>query len=133
MEVKLVDKGDGGEFVLNAGDLEQDNTLATAVYLSLFNGDAFYNIYTENPTTNEFQITLNLPLTPLNLKQVENKASEALKWLIDDGVCESIDVYAYGTHDEKMNIEITLKEPNGGSEIYSIIWDGERRLFGVNN
>ena len=130
MEILMVDKGDGGEFVLESGDLKQDETLATAVYLSLFNGDAFYNIYTDYPTTNEFQVTLNLPLTPTNLKAVENKASEALKWLIDEGVCDSIDVYAYGTHDEKMNIEITLKEPSGGAEIYSIIWDGERRIFG---
>ena len=45
MDLLLTDTGDGGELSLDSGDLATDDTFYTAVYLSLFNGDTFSNVY----------------------------------------------------------------------------------------
>ena len=127
MEILLQDKGDGGEFTLDGGgDLVQDGTFLTAVYLSLFNGDAFYNVYTDYKTDNEFEKMLSLPVTVANLKNVEKNGQNALKWLIDEGIAKETSVYAYGTIDEKINVEITVTEPDGSDCKFAIIWNNEK-------
>ena len=134
MEILLIDKGDGGEFVLEGGDLKQDGTFLTALYLSLFTGDAFYNVFTDYPTNREFEDALSLPITIQNLKTVETLANNALKWMLDQGVAKSIDVYAFGDKDEKINVEITVTEPDGNTGQYYITWQNEKIALskGVN-
>lgn len=134
MEILLIDKGDGGEFVLEGGDLKQDGTFLTALYLSLFTGDAFYNIFTDYPTNKEFEDALSLPLTIPNLKTVETSANNALKWMLDQGVAKEISVNAYGDKDEKINVEITVTEPDGNTGQYYITWQNEKIALskGVN-
>lgn len=128
MELLLQDKGDGGEFTLAGGDLKQDGTFFTAVYLSLFNGEAFYNIYSEYKTDRKFEEMLSLPITSHNLKSIETAAQNSLKWFIDEGVAKEIKVFAYGK-DEKINVEITITEPNGNDCKFSIVWDNEKTLL----
>lgn len=134
MEILLIDKGDGGEFVLEGGDLKQDGTFLTALYLSLFTGDAFYNVFSDYPTNREFEDALSLPITIPNLKTVETLANNALKWMLDQGVAKSIDVYAFGDKDEKINVEITVTEPDGNTGQYYITWQNEKIALskGVN-
>ena len=76
MDILLMDNGDGAEVVLQAGDLKGDGTLYTSVYLSLFGGDNFSNVFEEYESDNEFEESLNLPITKQNLKTVENKANK---------------------------------------------------------
>lgn len=128
MELLLQDKGDGGEFTLAGGDLKQDGTFFTAVYLSLFNGEAFYNIYSEYKTDRKFEEMLSLPITSHNLKSIETAAQNSLKWFIDEGVAKEIKVFAYGKY-EKINVEITITEPNGNDCKFSIVWDNEKTLL----
>lgn len=125
MEFLLQDRGDGGEFS-TAGDIKQDGTFYTAVYLSLFNGESFYNVYTENKTSSNFEKLLALPVTIPNLKQVEKEAQNALKWLIDGGIAQETSVFAYGTIDEKINVEITITQPSGDDCKFSITWNNEK-------
>ena len=126
MEILITDHGDGGEFTLSGGDLKQDGTFFSAVYLSLFCGVAFYNVYSENPTTKDFEEMLSLPVTSANLKKVETAGNNALKWLIDAGVAKETSVFAYGTIEEKINVEITITEPDGNNCKFAIIWDNEK-------
>lgn len=134
MEILLIDKGDGGEFVLEGGDLKQDGTFLTALYLSLFNGDAYYNIFSDYPTNRDFENALSLPLTIQNLNSVETLGKNALKWMLEQGVAKTIDVNAYGDKDEKINVEITITEPDGTSGRYYITWQNEKIVLtkGVN-
>lgn len=134
MEILLIDKGDGGEFVLKGGDLKQDGTLLSALYLSLFTGDAYYNVFSEYPTTREFEDAISMPLTIPNLQACETAALNALKWMLDQGVAETIDVNAYGDRQEKINVEITITEPNGNTGQYYITWQNEKLALskGVN-
>lgn len=132
MELLLQDKGDGGEFSLNGADIKTDDTFYTAVYLSLFNGDCFYNIYSEYISGNDFEESLNLPVALENLKKVETAASNALKWMLDQGVAKTIDVFAYGDSQEKINVEITITEPDGNSCQYAITWQNEKAALRRN-
>ena len=129
MEILLEDKGDGGEFSLKGGDLEQDDTFYSALYLSLFNGDCFYNVYSEYKSNGEFEQLLSLPLTMGNLKKVETAGQNALKWMIAEGIAKSVVVYAYGDIDEKINVNITITEPDGSSRNYSITWQNQKAVL----
>jgi len=134
MEILITDKGDGGEFTLEGGDLKQDGTLISALYLSLFTGDAFYNVFTDYPTNREFEDALSLPITIQNLRKVETLADNALKWMLDQGIAKNIEVNASGNKDEKINVEITITEPDGTTGQYYITWQNEKiaLLKGVN-
>ena len=129
MDFLLRDKGDGGEFSLEGGDLKQDGTFFTAVYLSLFNGDAFYNVYSEYKTDKKFEELLSLPVTSKNLKDVEQAAKNALDWLIDEKIANEISVFASGDISEKINVEITITEPDGQTSKFSIVWQNEKHVL----
>ena len=129
MDFLLRDKGDGGEFSLEGGDLKQDGTFFTAVDLSLFNGDAFYNVYSEYKTDKKFEELLSLPVTSKNLKDVEQAAKNALDWLIDEKIANKISVFASGDISEKINVEITITEPDGQTSKFSIVWQNEKHVL----
>ena len=129
MEFLLRDKGDGGEFSLDGGDIKKDETFFTAVYLSLFNGDAFYNIYSEHKTDKKFEELLSFPVTSKNLKDVEQAAKNALNWLIDEKIAKEISVFASGDIQEKINVEITITEPDGQTSKFSIVWQNEKHVL----
>lgn len=129
MEILLEDKGDGGQFTLEGGDLKQDDTFYTAVYLSLFNGDCFYNIFSEHKSDGEFEALLSLPVTATNLKRVETSGHNALKWLIAEGIAKAVTVFAFGDPDEKINVEITITEPDGNLRNFSITWENQKAVL----
>lgn len=127
MELLVIDNGDGAEFVFTGGDVQTDGTFFTAVYISLFLGDCFYNIYTENKSNDSFIEALIKPITAENLKNAEIAASNLLKWLIDEEIAASVDVFAYGDINAKINVEITITEPDSTTENkYSVVWKNEK-------
>lgn len=129
MDILLNDNGDGAEVVLEGGDLKGDGTLYNAVYLSLFGGDNFSNVFEEYESDGEFEESLNLPITMQNLKTVENKANNSLKWMLSEGVANSINVFAYGNNDDKIEIEITIKEPAGNDYEFAVIWENQKKVL----
>lgn len=131
MELLLIDKGDGGELSLSGGDLAQDDTLLTGLYVSLFNGDCFYNIYSEYKTDNSFFEAIQAPINMKNLKNAETAVVNLTKWMTDQGVAESIDASAYGGSENKINVDITVTEPNGESRQFGAIWRAERLFLKV--
>ena len=129
MNLLLNDTGDGGELVLESGDLKKDNTLYTAVYISLFNGDCYSNVFEKYKTNADFEKSLYLPITKNNLKNVEDTGKNALSWLIQEGIAETIDLYAYGNTNNKINVEINIKEPSGITYSFGIIWKNEKAIL----
>lgn len=127
MEILLTDIGDGGKISFNGSDIQTDGTFYTPIYSSLFLGDCFYNIYTENKTDDSFLQALIKPITSDNLRNCEIKAKNLLKWLIDIEAVEKIDVFAFGDKNEKINVDITITEPGSDSpQTYSIFWNNEK-------
>lgn len=129
MDVFLQDTGDGAEIVLSGGDIKGDGTLSNSVYLSLFAGDCFSNAFEEYESNNDFENALNAPITIKNLQEVEKTGKEALKWMLSEGVAESIDVYAYGGKSNKIEVEITITEPNKESCQFALIWENQKAIL----
>lgn len=129
MDILLQDNGDGAEVVLSGGDLKGDGTLYNAVYLSLFGGDNFSNAFEEYESDGEFEESLNLPITAPNLKTVENKANKSLKWIIDEGVANSIETFAYGNTENKIEIEITIQESTGNNQFFAVVWENQKKIL----
>lgn len=129
MDILLMDNGDGAEVVLQAGDLKGDGTLYTPVYLSLFGGDNFSNVFEEYESDNEFEESLNLPITKQNLKTVENKANKCLKWMIENGIAEDVKSFAYGNIENKINVDITITESFGNEQSFAVVWENQKRIL----
>ena len=129
MDVLIQDNGNGAEVVLDGGDLKGDGTLYNAVYLSLFSGDNFSNVFEEYETDNSFEESLNLPITASNLKTVEGKAKKLLEWMQKEQIASSIDCYAYGNNDGKTEIEITITEPSGNSQFFAVVWQNQKKVL----
>ncbi len=129
MDILLQDNGDGAEVVLTGGDLKGDGTLYNAVYLSLFGGDNFSNVYEEYESDGEFEESLNLPVTAPNLKIVKAAANKSLKWMIDEGIADSVDCFAYGGQSGKIEIEIKIQETAGDNQTFALIWENQKKVL----
>jgi phage gp46-like protein len=113
MDFKLYEYGDGGELNLSGGDIEPEKGLSNAIYLSLFAGNNWHNIFEESKTADEFETNLfSLLTTSNNLKKIETIANESLNWLIEDGIAESVETRASASNNGHINLNITITEPN---------------------
>lgn len=126
MDIMFSNDKAGTVFTLAGADLKSDTGFYTAICLSLFNGDCFYNIYTKNKTDNSFIDALFAPINVKNLLNAQTKAENLLKWLIDDGIAKTIDIFAYGDKSQKICVDITITEPDLKTNKYSVLWDEEK-------
>jgi phage gp46-like protein len=127
MDFKLYEHGDGGELNLIGGDIEPEKGLSNAIYLSLFAGDNWHNVFEESKTTDDFETSLfNLLTATNNLKSIETLANEALNWLMEDGIAESIETRATASNNGHINLNITITEPNNTTRKYEVIWKNQR-------
>jgi len=124
--------GDGGELGVASGDLLLDNTFYSSIYLSLFEGQNFYNQLEEGfdeSDTFDFETLLNSVSTEKDLRQIESVANLKLGWLVRDGLVSGVETKANFSDEYIVTIEIVTKQPDGGSEKYSLIWDQEKKLL----
>lgn len=129
MDLFLQENGDGGEFVLEGGDIKTDGTLFTALYLSLFNGDAFYNVFETHQTDDSFEKALNETISLNNLKNVEKAGQKLTSWMIDEGLAADVVFEATGDVEEKINVKITITEPSETSSSFAVIWENEKYVL----
>lgn len=132
MDFKLYEQGDGGELNIIGGDIDPENTLSNSIYLSLFSGDVWYNIFEESDSlkTNDTieQLLNEFIISTKNLRKLETLINESLNWLIEEGIVESIETSAIPSF-ESIKISITIKEPNNTDKKYIIIWDKQRTIL----
>lgn len=124
--------GDGGELGVAGGDLLLDNTFYSSIYLSLFEGQNFYNQLEEGfdeSDTFDFETLLNSVSTEKDLRQIESVANLKLNWMIRNGLVSAVETKAVFSANQVVNIEIITKQPDGSSEKYSLIWDQEKKLL----
>ena len=131
MDFKIYEQGDGGELNIIGGDIEPENTLSNSIYLSLFSGDVWYNIFEESDSLKTNDDIENLlkefVVSTKNLRKLESLINESLNWLMDEGVVESIDTSAAPSF-ESIKISILIKEPNNADKKYIIIWNRQKQL-----
>ena len=132
MDFKIYEQGDGGELNIIGGDIEPENTLSNSIYLSLFSGDVWYNIFEESDSlkTNDAveQLLNEFVISTKNLRKLEALINESLNWLIAEGIIESIETSAMPSF-ESIKISITIKEPNNTDKKYIIIWNNQKAVL----
>ncbi len=132
MDFKIYEQGDGGELNIIGGDIEPENTLSNSIYLSLFSGDVWYNIFEESDSlkTNDAveQLLNEFVISTKNLRKLEALINESLNWLIEEGIIESIETSAMPSF-ESIKISITIKEPNNTDKKYIIIWNNQKAVL----
>ena len=132
MDFKLYEQGDGGELNIVGGDIESEKTLSNAIYLSLFSGDNWYNIFENSDslkTSNDIENLLqNFIISNKNIKKLETLINDNLNWLADEGIVESIETSIIPTF-ENIKILINTKEPNNINKKYLIIWSNQKAIL----
>ncbi len=132
MDFKIYEQGDGGELNIIGGDIESENTLSNSIYLSLFSGDVWYNVFEESDSlkTNDAveQLLNEFIISTKNLRKLEALINESLNWLIEEGIVESIETSAMPSF-ESIKISITIKEPNNADKKYIIIWNNQKAIL----
>lgn len=140
-DVYLYDTEDGPELNIVNGLIQGDKAFRTAVYLSLFGGNKddtgeVINDYTwwgnklvetmENQKlVSRFQAFINsVPLTAKNLSIAEEKAQLDLKWFIDEGIADSVQVNISENGRKRIDVEIVISKSGNviDSTVFGLQW-----------
>lgn len=141
-DVLLRDTNDGGEIVIENGEILCDKGLRTAVYLSLLGGNKGDDGISDSETwwgnklrdipeneilRSRFQaIIRGKPLTSKNLKDAEEAANDDLKWLIDEGIADKVECEIFTENRNFINLSVNiLKESKTViAETFCFEWGG---------
>jgi phage gp46-like protein len=129
-----------GDWQPGLGDLISGNDLETAILISLFTDRLARNDddYDGNDrrgwwgdTGSDYQIGSRLwllkrqKLTAAIAGKAEDYATEALQWLIDDGVVSSIQITTQIVYPNRLYMQLVFFKPNGDSSSFKYSWAWE--------
>ena len=135
-----------GDWIMNGADLSNANDLETAVLISLFTdrvanpGDTTSNGNPDprgwwgdnQPSGNTVPIGSRLWLldrskhTQKVLQQAQTYAQEALQWMIEDGVCARITVFAEWQAGNFLGMLVTIYRQDGTTVPLNFKWAWEQ-------
>ena len=141
--LKTSELGNFFDLQIKNDDLEGEDGLRTAVTISLFTdaradadeadpitdlrgwwGDM---LLTNDVTGSKLWLLDREKQVPETLTKAQQWASDALQWLIEDGVAESIDVTASFPTSGALSLIVSLTRPNGKKLVYTFdnAWNAE--------
>jgi len=132
------------DLVIENGDLKADDGLETAVLISLFTNrrvteeelplfitdkmgwwaDEISEIE-DDPIGSKIWVLERAKILPDTAARLEGFAQEALNWLIEDGIAESIQTLSEIIANERIDLEIRIFRPPGDDIPFKFIWDGQ--------
>jgi len=132
---------------LDSGDLKADETLETAILISLFSDERvtedelpkgqtdrrgywgdLYPVEPGDKLGSKLWTLERTKATTSILAAIETRVSEALDWLIEDGVASSVNVEGEIDAYKQMFFTIEISRPSGENDRYSLIWDKQDLL-----
>jgi phage gp46-like protein len=140
-DLLLIETPDGGDCVIKDGFLEADHGFGTAFYLSLFGGNKADSGKVKNRKTwwgntlvgvtekekiiSRFQnFITGKPMTIKNMKDAEEAARQDLKWVIDEGIADKINVT--GRSEGKNKFRLYVEALKAGKSVYEgnygVLW-----------
>jgi phage gp46-like protein len=148
-DIKLVIKDRCFALNLQNGDLEADDGLETAVSISLFTdkrvsndelpsgqtskrgwfGDLFGSV-DQDKIGSKLWLLERSKRTNETLRKFEDYSREALQWLIEDGVCDSIEIAASYDSNKHLSCEINISRPKNKSSRFQVLWDKQELKVG---
>lgn len=126
-----------GDWQIGCGDLVSGSDLDTAIYISLFTdrqarSDDDYDGTDRKgwwgDTDADYQIGSRIwllrrrKLTSSTATKAASYAKEALQWLIDDGVVESVTITTQIVYPRRLNMAITYQKPDLTSTTVQYFW-----------
>jgi phage gp46-like protein len=132
------------DLVIENGDLKADDTLETAVLISIFS-DRYQNP-TELPDGDDdprgwwadrLSQPLNDELGSLvwisergktdteTLNRIEESIRDSLQWLIDDGIAQTVTVTSVREGKEKAVFSVKIPRPQGDNIPFKFLWDNQ--------
>lgn len=136
-DLRIYPTGDGGRFIFKAGQPEMDGTLENAIYVSLFTADNWLN-----SISTRFEQTRSTVIQVMNRNKLTNQgrlnliasARSALSWLTESGIASTIEVGANIVGVGKMELIITVEQPQAPRQIlrYQLNWEQQKIVSGEN-
>lgn len=143
-DIALVIKDNCFDLNIKNGDLEADDGLETAVAISLFTdrrvndeelpaletrkrgfwGDMFPEVDQDKIGSRLWTIAREKQTTE-TLRRAEDFSREALNWLIEDGVADSIEVAASYISTGVMEINVRIRKPSGDTSRFNVAWNAQ--------
>lgn len=116
----------GGQPIMDAGGLEN------AVNISLFTGPEWWaNALNENEPDKQIgsdfeERTKPKAITTVYLRDVEDAAQDALQWMINQKIAQTIEARATWPELNTVNLEILITKPEGDTVTirYELSWEG---------
>lgn len=141
-DVRLVIKNKCIGLALKDGDLEGDDGLETAVIISLFTdrrvtdddvdaaqpskrgwwGDTYPDV-DQDKIGSRLWLLERVKRTSDTLRRAEDYIREALDWLIEDGVADSITVSASYDVNNFLVASVEIQKPKGDKSRFQMNWD----------
>jgi phage gp46-like protein len=140
-DLLLIETPNGGDCALEDGLFVADHALGTALYISLFGGNKADSGKVKNRNTwwgntlagvtekekiiSRFQnFITGSPMTVKNIKYAEEAAKQDLKWVIDEGIADKINVTGRAEGENKFRLYVQiLKEGKSVYESnYGALW-----------
>lgn len=146
MDIALIPDTTGeADIEIVSNDLLIDDGFETAVYISLFTDSRDEDTDDSNPSGGYWGDTLDSSsiavsplgsllweyaravITPDIINSIKTTCSNALQWMIDDGIAGSITVTASQTENSAYGFGISISKPanTGASYQYKINWDAQ--------
>jgi phage gp46-like protein len=145
MDVAILNKGLCFDLNFLNGDLEADPSLENAVIISIFTdrrvtdeqlpiahtskrgwwGDMYPDVDLDKIGSRLWTINPDKVLTE-TLRKSEDYCSEALAWMIEDGLADAINVNSEYNLSRHLIINIEIVKPGGLSSRYEILWNEQK-------
>jgi phage gp46-like protein len=139
-DLLLIDSSDGGDIQIEDGLFVPDCAFGTAVYLSLFGGNAedagkvknskewwgntIDSVSVEKITSRFQAIIAGLPMTTKHIQEAEIAAGLDLAWIKDEGVADEITIDGRAGQSNRFYLQVDIKA--SGKSIYdntfSVFW-----------
>lgn len=141
-DVLLVGTEGEGNIVLENGLVQDCRDFSTAVYLSLFGGNAdddagrsektWWGDLVPGTKENEklvstfYAIANGLPLNSNNIKKAASAAKDDLAWMVKEGIADDIDIVLFAENAKRVELKVTVSK-NGKNilkDTYTFQWKG---------
>lgn len=149
MDIALVYDAEAGAFdlAIAGGDLVADEGLETAVLLSLYTDRRalaedelpdggtdrrgwWCDAYSERPHGSRLWLLSREKELESVLRRAKEYASEALAWLVEDGIAESVEVDAVHLRRNVLQLIVGIQRPAGAvlERRYDYVWRGSNGI-----
>lgn len=142
MDMRLSQKNGYFDLNIKDGDLESDEGMETAIAISLFTdrrvneedlppghsdkrgwwGDMFSEVDQDKIGSRLWTIFPG-KTTQETLRKSEDYSTEALQWMIDDGIVDAINVSSSYNESKHLNSQLSVTRPDGRTSRWDVLWD----------